>query len=404
MPMRLFTLAGLLLLMACNPDKLEPKYIPPAFQAEISSQKLANSDWTYRKLPFSGDGDLLDFAFLNESQGGVIMQYQDINYIWITQDGGLSWQLLSGTEQIKFLDIHAFENGELLLSGQHNTGVGPCAPGPYQWRSSDGGLSWSTTEYEDFDRYFDLMFKRDGSGFRKDFDIVPNNKNLCLGGYGGSNIKLKQSLDYGKSWLELGGCGWLRDTSSTSDPSNGDCQYNSNASMSIQLFPQQSEPIFAYGDTWVQDPDFKKVQAWLVKSSLTSGFVPFHLFGGMSPANNRYFWQGNKVFVQDENANLQHISEDNGKTWTATNYPEAAGGIWHPSPGSQQIIATDGNQFCVDEQGDFSFSCYNLPANERFAPIPKSFKFRDWDYQKVEIIHPNSLWTVVDGGLVYLSR
>ena len=393
-----------MLFFACRSDKIVPKYVPQAFDSALVMGSLSNSDWDYLKIPFSGKGEIQDFAFLNERQGGVIMQYQGANFVWITQDGGESWKLLSDTEQIKFLDIVAFDNGELLLAGINASGISPCTPGPFQWRSSDGGLSWEVSSFAKIDNYTEFFLGRDGSGFRKDIEFVPSNKNLCAVAYGGSNISLMESLDYGKSWQDLGGCGWLGDTSSTSDPNNADCKYNTNASMSIQLYPQQSEAIFAFGETFVQDPDFRRVQSWLVKPSSDKGFVPFQPYAEIPPSSNRYFWQGNQVFFQEENTLRQHSSTDNGQTWTPANYPEAAGGIWHPTPGSQQIIATYGNQFCIDAEGDFSFECFNLPNDEQFVPIPKSFMYRDWAYQKVDIINPNSLWTVVDDGLVYLSR
>ncbi|MEL7534950.1 MAG: hypothetical protein AAFN10_26850, partial [Bacteroidota bacterium] len=130
MYVRLLMLSSILLLLACNGENVKPGKLPAAFSALQSAQSINNSSWTYQKIPFSGKGIIQDFAFLDEMKGGVIMQYQEKNYVWITQDGGASWQLQPGTEFIKFLNIHAFDNGELLLSGSSDSGFGLCREGP----------------------------------------------------------------------------------------------------------------------------------------------------------------------------------------------------------------------------------------------------------------------------------
>ncbi|MEL7534054.1 MAG: hypothetical protein AAFN10_22285, partial [Bacteroidota bacterium] len=260
------------------------------------------------------------------------------------------------------------------------------------WRSTDGGKIWTETIFDRFDHYEGFSFRRDGTGYRKHIEDTRNTKEWCTVGFGGSNHTLVRSLNHGREWEEQMGCGLLFDPNSSPSPDSATCFYNTNMRQQFNTFAQDGKGLFIKSDFW------------LFQAGTNAAFHRFTPYPGLSVFENRYYWDGSTFFVQSEDRSQQFISTDLGKNWTPANYPEAAGGKWFSVLGTPQIIATNGNQFCLDEVGDFSFDCFDLPNGDQFAPLPRIFERENLDYFRIEIIDQDRIWTIVDDGLVYLSR
>ncbi|MEL7340776.1 MAG: hypothetical protein AAGM67_09845, partial [Bacteroidota bacterium] len=102
------------------------------------------------------------------------------------------------------------------------------------------------------------------------------------------------------------------------------------------------------------------------------------------------YWREQRGIVRDTSSNTLFITQDQGQTWQSADNLTAPNAKWLSVPGTDKLITIADNQFCEDAEGDFDFTCHELPI--AIDPI------------EIEVVGDDDYWVLTEDALIQISK